>query len=297
MMNQAIKGTWGDRVYDVIVAIVLVVVLLICLYPLYFVLIASVSDYVAVNNGEVLLYPVRFTLECYQRLAQERFIWTGYLNTFFYTVTGTLLDVSVTILAAYALSRKDLVGRKGIMGYFLFVMFFSGGLIPLYITVNRLGLHNTRWVMILLGTVNIYNLIVARTFFEQTISDELLDASRVDGCGNARFFVSVALPLSSAIVAVITLYYAVEHWNNYFNALIFISDYDIMPLQIIARDILIANQRVDFSSEIEDVVARQRYAELLKYGIVIVSSVPMLIAYPFVQKYFVKGVMIGAIKG
>lgn len=296
-MKGAVRGNSFDRIFDIAVYCVLTLALFVTVYPLYFVLIASVSDYVAVNNGEVLLYPVRFTLECYQRLIKERYIWTGYLNTFLYTISGTALDVAVTILAAYALSRRDLVGRKGIMGYFLFVMFFNGGLIPLYITVNKLGLHNTRWVLILLGMVSVYNLIVARTFFEQTISQELLEAARVDGCGNARFFFSIALPLSSAIVAVITLYYAVEHWNNYFNALIFISDYDIMPLQIIARDILIANQRVDFSSEIEDVVARQRYAELLKYGIVIISSLPMLLAYPFVQKYFVKGVMIGAIKG
>lgn len=296
-MKGTSRGSHFDRIFDIVIYFVLSLALLITIYPLYFVLIASVSDYVAVNNGQVLLYPVRFTLECYQKLVKERYIWTGYLNTFLYTVSGTALNVTVTVLAAYALSRRDLVGRKGIMGYFLFVMFFNGGLIPLYITVNRLGLHNTRWVLILLGTVNIYNLIITRTFFEQTISEELLEAARVDGCGNARFFFRIALPLSSAIVAVITLYYAVEHWNNYFNALIFISDYDIMPLQIIARDILIANQRVDFSSEIEDVVARQRYAELLKYGIVIVSSLPMLAAYPFVQKYFVKGVMIGAIKG
>ncbi len=296
-MKGTLRGSHFDRIFDIIIYFVLSLALLITLYPLYFVLIASVSDYVAVNNGQVLLYPVRFTLECYQKLLKERYIWTGYLNTFLYTVSGTALNVTVTVLAAYALSRKDLVGRKGIMGYFLFVMFFNGGLIPLYITVNRLGLHNTRWALILLGAVNIYNLIITRTFFEQTISEELLEAAKVDGCGNARFFFRIALPLSSAIVAVITLYYAVEHWNNYFNALIFISDYNIMPLQIIARDILIANQRVDFSSEIEDVVARQRYAELLKYGIVIVSSLPMLAAYPFVQKYFVKGVMIGAIKG
>ena len=206
----------------------------------------------------------------------------------------------MTTCAAYALSRKDLVGRKGLMRYFIFTMYFSGGLIPLFIQINKMGLYNTRWVLILLGTVSVYNLIIARTFFETSIPDELLEAAKLDGCSDLRFFGSIVVPLSSAVIAVLAVYYGVGHWNQYFNALIYVSKQEYYPLQIVLREILIQARQTEVAvteGQIAEMIERNKYAELIKYGVIVVSSLPVMIMYPFAQKFFVKGVMLGAVKG
>lgn len=294
------RKTKGDVLFDIINLAILVMLGLIVLYPLYFVVIASISDPNFVNRGQVILIPKGVTLLGYTKLFQDSMIWVGYRNTFFYTLAGTTLDVFVTICAAYALSRRDLVGRKVIMAYFVFTMYFSGGLIPLFVQVNNMGLYNTRWILILLGMVSVYNLIIARTFFETTIPVELLEAAKIDGCSDLRFFRSVAIPLSHAVIAVLVVYYGVGRWNQYFNALIFVSKQDYYPLQIVLREILIQSRQAEAvvsEGQIQELMERNKYAELIKYGVIVVSSLPVMILYPFAQKFFVKGVMLGAVKG
>ena len=294
------RKTRGDRIFDAVNLLLLTIVCLVILYPLYFVVIASVSEPNAVNRGQVIFWPEGITLLGYSKLFQDKTIWSGYANTFFYTFFGTVLDVVVTTCAAYALSRRDLVGRKLLMRYFIFTMYFSGGLIPLFVQINRMGLYNTRWVLIVLGTVSVYNLIIARTFFETTIPDELLEAARLDGCSDLKFFVSVVLPLSTAVIAVLVVYYGVGHWNQYFNALIYVSKKEYYPLQIVLREILIQSRQTEAvvtEGQIAELIERNRYAELIKYGVIVVSSLPVMILYPFAQKFFVKGVMLGAVKG
>ena len=294
------RKTKGDRIFDVVNYVLLALFCLLVAYPLYFVVIASISDPNIVNRGGVILYPRGVTMLGYEKLFQDKSIWSGYANTFLYTAAGTTLDVVVTACAAYALSRKDLVGRKGLMRYFIFIMYFSGGLIPLFIQVNQMRLYNTRWVLILLGTVSVYNLIIARTFFETTIPDEMLEAAKLDGCSDLRFFGSVVLPLSTAVIAVLVVYYGVGHWNQYFNALIFVSKQEYYPLQIVLREILIQSRQTEAvvtEGQIAELIERNKYAELIKYGVIVVSSLPVMVMYPFAQKFFVKGVMLGAVKG
>lgn len=294
------RKTRGDRIFDAANLLLLTLICLVVAYPLYFVVIASISDPTIVNKGGVIFYPKGITLLGYEKLFQDKTIWTGYANTFLYTFAGTLLDVVVTTCAAYALSRKDLVGRKGLMRYFIFTMYFSGGLIPLFIQINQMHLYNTRWVLILLGTVSVYNLIIARTFFETTIPDELLEAAKLDGCSDLRFFGSIVLPLSTAVIAVLVVYYGVGHWNQYFNALIFVSRQEYYPLQIVLREILIQSRQTEAAvteGQIAELIERNKYAELIKYGVIVISSLPVLLLYPFAQKFFVKGVMLGAVKG
>lgn len=294
------RKTKADIIFDAVNLVILVLLGLIVLYPLYFVVIASISDPNFVNRGQVILVPKGVTLLGYTKLFQDSMIWVGYRNTFFYTLVGTTLDVVVTVCAAYALSRRDLVGRKGIMAYFVFTMYFSGGLIPLFVQVNNMGLYNTRWILIILGMVSVYNLIIARTFFETTIPWELLEAAKIDGCSDLRFFSSVAIPLSHAVIAVLVVYYGVGRWNQYFNALIFVSKQDYYPLQIVLREILIQSRQAEAvvsEGQIQELMERNKYAELIKYGVIVVSSLPVMILYPFAQKFFVKGVMLGAVKG
>lgn len=294
------RRTRGDRVFDAFNLMLLIMIGLIIAYPLYFVVIASISDPEAVNKGSVILFPKGVTMLGYEKLFQDKNIWTGYANTFFYTFVGTTFNVLVTMCAAYALSRKDLLGRKVIMRYFIFTMYFSGGLIPLFIQINNMGLYNTRWVLVILGMVSVYNLIIARTFFESSIPDEMLEAAKLDGCSDLRFFASIVIPLSHAIIAVLIVYYGVGHWNQYFNALIYVSKQEYYPLQIVLREILIQSRQTEAvvsEGQIAELIERNKYAELIKYGVIVVSSLPVMIMYPFAQKFFVKGVMLGAVKG
>lgn len=290
-----------DRVFNVCNTIILSFLLLIVLYPLYFVVIASISNPDAVNASKVIFYPVQPTLEGYTKLLQESRLWIGYRNTILYAVFGTSLNLILTLLTAYPLSRDDLKGGNIILAYFVFTMFFNGGLIATFILVRGLGLYNTPIVLVILSGLNVYNLIVTRTFFRNTIPKELLDAAFMDGCSNWKFFIRIVLPLSKAIIAVMIVFYGVFHWNQYFNALIFISDRNLQPLQMVLRSILIQNtmvgRQVVDENMMREIMDQERYAELIKYGVIIVSSLPVLVLYQFAQKYFVKGVMIGSIKG
>ncbi|WZL78730.1 carbohydrate ABC transporter permease [Eubacteriales bacterium mix99] len=301
---NAVKGSSGfrlskgDRTYYTIVNVIMLLLLVIVAYPLVYIISASFSSPSAVASGRVVLWPVDFSLEGYQAVFRNKDIVGGYLNTFFYTFAGTALNVIMTMIGAYPLSRKDLKGRDFFMLLFTFTMIFSGGMIPGYILMQQLHLINTPWVMIVPGAISVYNLIITRTFIQSTIPSDLLDASQIDGCSDTRYFFSIVLPLSKSILATITLFYAVGHWNAYFNAFLYLNDRKLFPLQIILREILIANT-IDASQVVDPELeqAKQGMADLLKYSLIVVSSLPVMIMYPFVQKYFVKGVMIGAIKG
>ena len=299
MAKHRIKRTRFDLVFDIVVTTLLVLAGLSVLYPLYFVVIASVSDPAAVTSGQALLYPVGINFKSYEMIFEDRRIWSGYGNTIFYTFFGTLFGLFVTIPAGYALSRRDFVGRGIVLKAMVFTMYFQGGLIPTYLVVQSLHLINTRYVLIIMGSFTVFNLIISRTFFETTIPIELQEAAEIDGCTTPRFFFSIVLPLSKAIVAVIALYYAVGPWNSFFNALIYVSEERLYPLQLILRDLLLSSQTLmaDGMSDPETIRELETIALSIKYGIIIVASVPVLVLYPFLQKYFVKGVMIGSIKG
>lgn len=290
------KRMKGDRLFDTVSVIIGIVLMIIVLYPMYFVIIASFSGPSAVANGEVWLLPKSITLEGYKRIFEEERIWIGYKNTILYTVVGTLISLVFTIPAAYALSRKDLKGKNFIMVFFVFTMFFSGGLIPTYLTMNSFHLTNTFWVIVLPFSVSVYNLIIARTFFSSSIPQELWEAAQLDGCSNTRFFVKIVTPLSKAIIAVIAMYCAVGQWNQYFTSLVYVRDPDLIPLQLVLRNILLQNQALANSSTLASSEV-QRVADQMKYGIILVSTLPIMCVYPFVQKYFTQGVMIGSIKG
>lgn len=287
-----------DKIFNVINMIILWIVLIVVAYPLIYVVSASFSNPQAVSSGKVWLWPVDFTLRGYQVVFQHPDIVRGFLNAIYITVLGTAVQVLITIMAAYPLSRKTLYGKGIITLFFTFTMFFGGGLIPTFILINNLGLYNTYWALILPGAVGVYNVIVARTFFQTTIPEDLFEAGQLDGCSDFRFLLSIVLPLSKPIIAVLVMFYAVGHWNSYFGPMIYLTDKELYPLQIVLRNILVQNQ---FDSKMMmDVASMEQQkglAELIKYSVIVVSSLPMLILYPFIQKHFVKGVMVGAIKG
>ena len=293
--------SWDDRIIDGIALAVSLLVLLVVLYPLLYVLSASFSDPNAITLGKVVLFPVSPTLEGDQRIFEYSKIWLGYRNSLFYTFFGTIINLLVTIPCAYALARPKLVGKGIFTVLFSITMFFSGGLIPSYLVVRSLGILNTPWALLLPGACSMWNVVIARTYFQSSIPYELQEAACIDGCSNTRTFFSIVLPLSKPILAVLALYYAVGHWNSYFNALIYLNNDQLYPLQIFLRNILILEDMTDMmgadSETIEMLMRRIELKEAMKFGIIVLSSLPMLILYPFLQKYFVKGVMIGAIKG
>lgn len=285
---------------------VLLVISFTMLYPLYFTIIASLSDPTETHLGNTFFFIKGFTLEAYHNVFINDGIWTGYLNSIFITAVGTITALVITIPAAYVLSRNQFKGRNALMIFFMITMFFSGGLIPSYLVMQSLGLVNTYAVLILGSGFSVFNMIIARTFYQSNFPTEVYEAAKIDGCSELGIFVKMALPLSGAIIAVIGLYVAVGHWNSYFGALIYLSDKDKWPLQIVLRNILIMNQQMtidpaSLQAASEDELAlmarRTRMAESMKYSLIFIASLPMLIAYPFVQKYFVKGVLIGSIKG
>ncbi|WP_309122242.1 carbohydrate ABC transporter permease [Paenibacillus sp.] len=288
----------SDRWFDAANYCILTLLLAAVLYPLYFVVIASVSDPDLVNAGRVWLYPREMTLEGYERIFGDDAVWYGYRNSLLYTVVGTAINVTLTLTGGYALSRRDLPGRTVFTFAIVFTMFFGGGLIPTYLLVKELGMVNTMWAMVVPNAVSAFNIVVARTFFQSTIPKELLEAAAVDGCPNTLFFLRIALPLSMPIVAVLTLFSAVGHWNSYFQALIYLNRDELMPLQIVLRNLLIASEVSDvMTSDMASSADQQRIVEVMKFGMIVVASLPMLALYPFLQKYFVKGVMIGSLKG
>lgn len=298
-VSRKINGSknWSDRIFTATVLILSILTFIIIAYPLWFIIIASISNSDLVNLGKVTFWPKDIRLYGYQQIMKDSRIWLGYLNTIVYVVAGTALNIAITMPAAYALSRKSFKPRNKIMFYFVFTMFFSGGLVPLYMTVSSLGLISTRMIQIIIVAVNTYNLIIARTFIENSIPNDLYEAAVLDGCSHFAYFFRVVIPLSKAVISVLILYYAVFHWNDYFNALIFNNKDRLEPLQIVLRRILLLNEA--FSSGNGSVAGgyAQSSADQVKYAVIIVSTVPILCVYPFVQKYFEKGVMIGAIKG
>jgi multiple sugar transport system permease protein/putative aldouronate transport system permease protein len=293
-----VKSTGPDRVFDLINNAALTLMFLAVLYPLVYIVSCSFSSVQAIYSGKVWLWPVGFNTIAYEEIFQYRPVLTGYANTLFYTTFGTAINVVLTVMAAYPLSRRDLVGRNALMFLFTFTMIFNGGLIPTYLVVRNLGMLNTRWAMLIPPAIGVYNVIITRTFFQHTIPDDLLDAARIDGASDIQFIVRVVLPLSGAVIAVITLFYAVFHWNAFFHAFIYLSRRHLYPLQIFLREILVMNE-IDPQMIVdpEEMQAMENLRELLKYALIIVATVPILTLYPFVQKYFVRGVMLGSIKG
>lgn len=285
----------GDTVFRIINGILLGLMALIVLYPLYFIIIASFSSPEAVLAGKVVLFPVDINFDGYLKILERQDIWRGYLNTIIYTVLTVILALAVTVPAGWALSRKTLPGKKLWMVYFIIPMFFGGGLIPFYNVMSSLGLVNTIWAVILPSILSVWNLFMTKTFFESSISDGLIEAAKIDGAGQFRIFFSIVIPLSKAILAVMALYYAVGQWNSYFNAMIFLQDETLYPLQLVLKEILIASESTVGGSG-ETILEQFRLANQLKYVSVIVSSLPVLCLYPFVQKYFAQGVMIGSLK-
>ena len=285
----------GERLFTAIVYLFVILVIFIVAYPLYFIIIASLSDSRLVASGQVYLYPKGFTLAGYEAVFNDSRIWTGYRNTLFYASVGTFISMAVTIPAAFALSRKDFYLRKVFMTFFIITMFVRGGLIPTYINLKKFGMINSVWAILVPFCLSVYHMIIARTFFESSIPQELHDAARIDGCGMNQFFFQIVLPLSKAMLSVITLYYLVGKWNEYFNPLVYLNDAAKQPLQVVLREILIRNQA--FESGLSGGDAAQQVADLIKYAVIIVSTAPLLIIYPFIQKYFEKGVMIGSVKG
>ena len=296
LQSVHVKSSKGDRIFYVINCIFLGLLALIILYPLYFIIIAAISDPDAVLAGEVVLYPVKVTLSGFAKILERTDVWRGYLNTIIYTAITVVLSLVTTIPAGWALSRKNLVGKKFFMIYFIIPMFFGGGLIPFYNVMSSLHLVNTIWAVILPAILSVWNLFMTRTFFESSIPDGLVEAAKIDGAGEFRTFFSLVLPLAKAIIAVMALYYAVGQWNSYFNAMIFLQDETLYPLQLVLKEILIASESTMGGSG-ETILEQYRLANQIKYVSVIVSSAPVILLYPFVQKHFAQGVMIGSLKG
>ncbi len=303
MANNRIRESAGDRAFDIANLFAMTVLMLIVLYPLVYIVSCSLSDPDLVNTGKVWLYPRGFTLEGYRRVFQDKEILIGYRNTIFYTVAGTIVNLFLTLTAAFSLSKSDLPGRRWLMLFCTFTMYFSGGMIPSYLLMKNLHLLNTYWILLINGAISTTNLIISRTFFQNGVPREIEEAAEIDGCSPIRIFITIVLPLSKALLGVMALYYGVAHWNSYFSAMIYITDRTKYPLQLVLREILVENQTKAAMMAAGDGVdellldAQVKAASLVRFSVIIVSSLPVLIIYPFLQKYFDKGVMIGSVKG
>jgi putative aldouronate transport system permease protein len=292
-----IRESFGDRVFLLFVYIVLTLVALVVLYPLVYIFSASFSSPTAVSSGKVWLFPVEFSLRGYEVAFSNSQIVTGYANSLYYAVFGTIISVTLTILVAYPLSRRKLWGGGFLMFFITFTMIFSGGLIPTYMVVRELGMINTRWALLIPGAVSAFYVIIARTFFQMNIPEELVEAAELDGCSDLNFLSKVVIPLSLPIVAVLALMYAVSQWNAYFDALIYLKDSDLFPLQLVLRTILILDKAQVGALDASSYAERIALNDLLKYTMIVIGSLPVLVIYPFVQRFFVKGMLIGSIKG
>lgn len=292
------KYSWNDKVFLGICYTIIFILSLIVLYPIVFVISASFSSPEALLHGKVWLWPVDFSLMGYKMVFNYDKVWLGYRNTIFYVVVGTLINVVLTMICAYPMARKRVPGQKIIMRVFTFTMIFSGGMIPNYLLIKKLGMLNTVWSLLIPGAMSVYNMIVARTFIQNNIPEELIDAAQIDGCDDFHFFPMVVIPLSKAIIAVLALWYAVGHWNAYFNAFLYLKDFNLYPLQIFLKEVLVASKiSAEDIMDPETAKAMENMKNLLKYSLIVVSVVPLFSFYPFVQKYFVKGVTIGSVKG
>lgn len=286
-----------DKIFYTIINIIMILLIIVVAIPILNVIANSFSNGDAVAAGRVTLFPVEFSLEGYKTTFSNGDIWLGYGNTIVYTILGTLLNLALTLIAAWPLARGDMPGRNIIMMYFAFTMLFNGGMIPTYLNIKDLGLINSRWCLIVIGGISVYNMIITRTFFQTTIPKDLIEAAELDGCSEFRFFFTIVLPLSKAVIAVIALYYAVYHWNAYFEAFLYLTKKDLYPLQLILRQILLENTVSAQAIMEADTNVNYNLVETMKYAVILVACVPIWCVYPFVQKYFVQGVMIGAIKG
>ena len=292
--NNKIHESAGEHLYTGIVYALLIIFCVMIVIPLMHIISGSFSDPMSLLRGEVTLFPKGFTLAMYEKVFKDSSIWRGYLNTIIYTVIGTLISVVLTACAAYPLSRKDFYGRNVFMGMFMFTMFFTGGMIPTYLLVKGMNMLDTMWALVLPSAVSTYNLIIMRTFFEQTIPTELVESASLDGCNDLGIFFRIVIPLAAPIFAVMVLFYGVAQWNSWFPALLYISDRTLYPLQMILREILIESDISNMAGSTGDV---EIIGDGLKYATMVVATLPIMCLYPFLQKYFVKGVMIGAVKG
>lgn len=298
--KRAIRESHTDRIFLLVVNTCLVVILLIILYPLIFIVSSSFSSTSAVASGQVWLWPVNPSLDGYRAVFSNSQVLRGYANSAFYAVAGTAISIALTIMVAYPLSRKEFVGRGVITFLFVFTMFFNGGLIPTYLVVRSTGMLNTRWALLIPSAIGVWFIIITRTFFQMSIPKELAEVSEMDGCSDLYFVWRIVLPLSKPIIAVLALMYAVGKWNAYFEAMIYLSREKLYPLQVILRQILILNQNLTTNFRrlrTDQLLARRGIADLLKYSLIIVASAPLLVLYPFIQKYFIKGMLIGSLKG
>lgn len=296
--RRKLKRSKEDKILYAVLYVIVGLILVVTIYPLVFVVSSSFSSGTAVTSGKVILWPVDFSLTGYRIVFNYRSVWVGYGNTLFYTVVGTVMNLVLTILAAYPLSRRDFGGRGFYMTLFMIIMFFSGGIIPKYILMSDLGLVNTRWAIVLDSAISVSNLIIMRTYFMNSIPGDLLEAARVDGISDIGYLFHFILPLSKPIIAVITMYYAVGHWNSYFSAMMYLRDSNLKPLQMTLRDILkISTINAAEVQDAETIAAMTGAADVMKYALIVVAAVPILLFYPFIQKYFEKGVMIGSVKG
>jgi len=296
--NTTIKYN-QDRLYYIICYTVIAILTLVVLYPIIYIISASFSNADQVVQGKVWLWPVDINLDAYKVLFNRKSIWTGYKNTIIYTLGGTVINLVITLLCAYPLARKNLRGRNAIMFLFSFTMLFNGGMIPNYILVRELGLMNTRWSLMLPGAMSVYNMIVCRTFIQTNIPDEMLEAAQIDGCRDSQFFFRMVLPLSKPIIAVLALWYGVSHWNAYFNAFLYLKDQDLYPLQIFLKELLVQSEQMGEADVVlggGGAISEHLYVTL-KYCVIIISTLPLFCVYPFVQKHFQKGVMVGSVKG
>lgn len=296
-MKNHIKQSKQDNVFSLVNYTFLFIVLTVVFYPLIIILSSSFSSPGAVASGRVWLLPVEPSLLSYQAVFNNRQILTGYYNSFIYTVIGTFISVALTMAFAYPLMRRGLPGGNLIMKLMVFTMIFSGGIIPTYLVVKSLGMIDTRWAMVIPGAISVYNVIIARTFLKSNISEELLESTQIEGCDDLHFFFRFVIPLSKTIIAVMALFYAVGNWNSFFSALIYLRRQELYPLQVIIRNILLLSQMADMLKDTNLALQYQGMYDLLKYAVIIVSSLPILILYPFLQRYFIKGVMIGSLKG
>lgn len=302
MEMRHIKETKNDRIFKIANYVFLTLAMLVVLYPLVYVLSASISNPTDVNSGNMWLWPKDVTFEGYLEILNHSAIWRGYLNTIFYTLLGTTISLAITLPAAYTLGRKDFVGRNFFTAIFVLTVFFEGGLIPTYLVVKNLGMIDTIWALVLPNAAAIWNIVIARVFFQSTIPQELEESAKIDGCSNFKLFFKIILPLSAPIIAVMALFYGVDQWNNYFDALIYLKDRSLYPLQMVLREILVMQEMTSTDPAMTEEMAsafhsKQELAAIIKYGVMIVSTLPVIIVYPFLQRFFVKGVMIGSLKG
>ena len=286
----------SDIIFDIFNYTLLGLITILVLYPLYFIVIASFSDPDFINTGQVVFWPKGFNTLGYQKIFEDTKIWRAYGNTIFYTLVGTCINIVLTMMFAYPLSRKDFCGRRFLTFFMMFTMYFQGGLMPTYILMQNIHLYDTPWVMVLLPAINVFNVIIAKTNIQNNIPEELYEAAAIDGCSHFKFFCKIVMPLSKSIVAVLVLYYGVAHWNEFMNGLIYLRDEGLYPLQLTLRNILLQNQASGLG-DVDSIIEQQKAAELIKYGVIIVSTLPVLVIYPFLQKHFAKGVMVGSVKG